>query len=182
MTDHLFRRRHFLAGGMAAWATAILPRDAAARVRDRRLAIVNPHNGERYDACYFENGRYRADGLAELNHAMRDWRTGSVHRMDRDLLDLLVGLRDRLDVAPHRHIKLVSGYRCPRTNQALRARSRGVAVRSQHMLGKASDIVMPGVALRRVRDAALSLRAGGVGYYPRDGFVHVDTGRVRHWG
>jgi len=113
---------------------------------------------------------------------MRDWRTGDACHMDPALFDLLVRLRDRLDVSPHKHLKLVSGYRCPKTNRALHARSHGVASKSQHMLGKATDIFIPGVALHRLRAAAVSLRGGGVGYYPHDGFVHVDTGRVRQWG
>ena len=181
MIDHSFGRRDLLGGGAAALVMAALSQRASARTPERRLAFANPHNGERYEACYFANGRYRADGLAELNHALRDWRTGEVRHMDPKLLDLLVRVRDRLDVAPHQHLKLVSGYRCPKTNRALHARSHAVASKSQHMLGKATDIAIPGVGLNRLRDAALSLRGGGVGYYPHDGFVHVDTGAVRHW-
>ena len=81
-------------------------------------------------------------------------------------------------------INLISGYRSPATNAALRAKGgehTGVASQSQHMLGKATDIMVPGVTLDRLHGAALALGGGGVGYYPRDGFVHVDTGRVRHW-
>jgi uncharacterized protein YcbK (DUF882 family) len=160
---------------------AALSERVSARTPERRLALTNPHSGERYDACYFANGRYRAEGLAELNHAMRDWRTGATRHMDPALLDLLVRVRDRLDVSPQNHVRLVSGYRSPKTNGALHARSHGVASNSQHMLGKATDIAIPGVPLNRLRDAALSMRGGGVGYYPHDGFVHIDTGAVRHW-
>lgn len=160
---------------------AALSERVSARTPERRLAIVNANTGERYDACFFANGRYRADGLAELDHAMRDWRTGATRTMDPKLLDLLVRVRDRLDVAPHKALKLVSGYRSPKTNGRMHARSHGVASKSQHMLGKATDIAIPGVPLHRLRDAALSMRGGGVGYYPHDGFVHVDTGAVRHW-
>ena len=181
MANHLLGRRDLLGGGAAALAMAALSEQASARTPERRLAFANPHNGERYEACYFADGRYRADGLAELNHALRDWRTGEVRHMDPKLLDLLVRVRDRLDVSPRQHLKLVSGYRCPKTNRALHAHSHGVASKSQHMLGKATDIFIPGVELHRLRDAALSLRGGGVGYYPSDGFVHVDTGQVRHW-
>ncbi|MGP7796728.1 DUF882 domain-containing protein [Sphingomonas sp. CLY1604] len=170
-----------MSGGTAALVMAALSERASARTPERRLSLVNPHNGERYDACFFAGGRYRADGLAELNHAMRDWRTGATRTMDPHLLDLLVQVRDRLDVAPRTPLKLVSGYRSPKTNGALHARSHGVASKSQHMLGKATDIAIQGVPLNRLRDAALSLRGGGVGYYPHDGFVHVDTGAVRHW-
>jgi len=181
MTADEYGRRHVLGGAAALVMTALSAR-VSARAPERRLAFFNPHNGEQYDACYFSGGRYRKAGLAELNHAMRDWRTGEVRHMDPRLLDLLVSLRDRLDVPPRKHLRLISGYRCPRTNRALHARSNGVANQSQHMLGRASDIAIPGVALHHLRKAAISLRGGGVGYYPHDGFVHVDTGRVRQWG
>lgn len=176
-----YGRRQMLGGAAALVMTALSAR-VSARELERRIAFSNPHNGERYDACYFSGGRYREAGLAELNHAMRDWRTGEVRHMDPRLLDLLVKVRDRLDVPARKHLRLISGYRCPRTNRALHARSNGVASKSQHLLGKASDIAIPGVALRNLHKAAISLRGGGVGYYPHDGFVHVDTGRVRQWG
>lgn len=181
MANSLFSRRDLMSGGTAALVMAALSERVSARTPDRRLAIVNPNTGERYDACFFADGRYRADGLAELNHAMRDWRTGATRVMDPALLDLLVRVRDRLDVSPRTSLKLISGYRSPRTNGAMHARSHGVASKSQHMLGKATDIAIPGVPLNRLRDAALSLRGGGVGYYPHDGFVHVDTGALRQW-
>jgi len=104
--------------------------------------------------------------------------------MDPRLLALLVQLRARLGVPGNRKIDLISGYRTPRTNAMLRSAGgshSGVASQSQHMLGKATDIMIPGVPLDRLRGAALSLGGGGVGYYPRDGFVHVDSGPVRHW-
>lgn len=173
--------RRIFVHGAAALVTVALSQRASARLPERRLAFANANTGERYDACYFANGRYRADALAELDHAMRDWRTGATRHMDPALLDLLVQVRDRLDVAPQKHLKLVSAYRSPKTNGAMHARSHGVASNSQHMLGKATDIAIPGVPLNRLRDAALSMRGGGVGYYPSDGFVHIDTGAVRHW-
>lgn len=182
MPNALFSRRSFLGGGTTALVMAALPQRLSARTPERRLALVNVNNGERFDACFFANGHYRAEGLAELNHAMRDWRTGATRSMDPELLDLLVCVRDRLDVAPNKPIKLISGYRCPKTNAMRHARSRGVASNSQHMLGKATDIAIPGVPLNRLHAAALSLRGGGVGYYPHDGFVHLDTGIVRTWG
>ena len=181
MSHTLLTRRGLISGGTAALAMAALSERVSARTPERRLAFVNANTGERYDACFFANGRYRADGLAELNHAMRDWRTGATRTMDPKLLDLLVQVRDRLDVAPHKPLRLVSAYRSPKTNGALHARSHGVASKSQHMLGKATDIAIPGIRLDRLRNAAMSLHGGGVGYYPRDGFVHVDTGAVRHW-
>jgi len=104
--------------------------------------------------------------------------------MDPQLMLLLSALRDKLGVAPQTKIDLISGYRSPQTNAGLRAAGgahTGVASKSQHMLGKATDIHMPGIALDRLHLAAMSMKAGGVGFYPKDGFVHVDTGRVRTW-
>ncbi len=181
MPDSLLSRRNLMSGGVAALVSAALSERVSARTPERRLKLTNANTGERYDACFFANGRYRPEGLAELNHAMRDWRTGATQTMDPRLLDLLVNVRDRLDVGPRSPLKLVCGYRSPKTNGAMHARSHGVASNSQHMLGKATDIAIPGVPLARLRDAALSLRGGGVGYYPHDGFVHIDTGPVRHW-
>ena len=104
--------------------------------------------------------------------------------MDRRLLALLVSLREKLELGSNHPIGLISGYRSPATNAALHAAGgehSGVASRSQHMRGKATDIAVPGVTLDRLHQAALALGGGGVGYYPRDGFVHVDSGSVRHW-
>ncbi|OHT19820.1 YcbK family protein [Edaphosphingomonas haloaromaticamans] len=175
-------RRGLLAGALAFGAGALLtPKAAFAMVGEKRLAFRNVHNNERIDARYWGASGFDADGLAEINHGMRDWRTGDVTTMDRDLIDLLVALRDKLGASPRSSFDLISGYRSPQTNASLHARSNGVATKSQHMLGKASDIALPGVRLETLRTAALSIGRGGVGYYPRDGFVHVDTGRVRTW-
>lgn len=160
------------------------PLPAMATGAEWRLAIRNVHNNESVDAVFARSGRFVPEGLDELNHGLRDWRTGETIAMDKRLLALLVSLREKLDVGGNRKIDLISGYRSPHTNAALRARGgehTGVASQSQHMLGKATDIMIPGVSLDRLRGAALALGGGGVGYYPRDGFVHVDTGRVRHW-
>lgn len=149
-----------------------------------RLAFRNVHTNESVDAVFARAGRFLPEGLAELNHGLRDWRTGEVSAIDRQLLALLTRLRDTLGVTGTRKIDLISGYRSPHTNASLKAAGgahSGVASKSQHMLGKATDIAIPGVPLDRLRNAALSLQAGGVGFYPRDGFVHVDTGAVRHW-
>jgi uncharacterized protein YcbK (DUF882 family) len=177
-------RRALMGGGLVAGAAALMPFPAMAAGGEWRLAIRNVHNNESVDAVFARAGRFVPEGLAELNHGLRDWRTGEVFQMDRRLLALLVNLRAKLDVPGKQKIDLISGYRSPHTNASLRAKGgahTGVATRSQHMLGKASDIMVQGVSLDKVRRAALALGGGGVGYYPRDGFVHVDTGRVRHW-
>ncbi len=173
-----------MGGGLVAGAAALMPFPAMAAGAEWRLAIRNVHNNESVDAVFARAGRFVPEGLAELNHGLRDWRTGEVFQMDRRLLALLANLRAKLDLPGRQKIDLISGYRSPHTNASLRARGgahTGVASRSQHMLGKATDIMVPGISLDKLRGAALALGGGGVGYYPRDGFVHVDTGRVRHW-
>jgi len=180
----ILSRRALIGGAIAGGAALALPLPAMAAGAEWRLAIRNVHNNESVDAVFARGGQFMSDGLAELNHGLRDWRTGQVFAMDRRLLALLVQLREKLEIRGGRKIDLISGYRSPQTNASLRARGgehTGVASQSQHMLGKAADIMIPGVPLDRLRGAALALGGGGVGYYPRDGFVHVDTGRVRHW-
>lgn len=177
-------RRLLIGGAVSGAAMLMLPCRAAAAGVEWRLALRNVHNGERVDALFARGGQFIPGGLAELAHGMRDWRTGEVFPIDRRLLGLLVQLRETLEQPANKAIDLISGYRSPATNGALKAAGgahSGVASKSQHMLGKASDIHLPGVALDRLRDAAMALRGGGVGYYPKDGFVHVDTARVRHW-
>jgi uncharacterized protein YcbK (DUF882 family) len=145
----------------------------------RRAFIHNLHTGDKLDAVYFEGGRYVPGALAEAMRVMRDWRNGSEHVMDPRLFDLLHGLGAKL--GSRQPFQLISGYRSPQTNAMLHAESGQVASHSQHMLGKASDIRVEGVPLARLHEAALSLKAGGVGYYPSSNFVHVDVARVRHW-
>ena len=181
MSEVSLSRRHLLGGALALGGLSLLPQSAFAALPERRLAFRNVHNGERIDARYFGASGYDREGLAEINHGLRDWRTGDVAEMDHELLDLLVTIRERLGVEPRHPFDLISGYRSPRTNARLREHSGGVASRSQHLLARATDIALPGISLDRLRTAALSIERGGVGYYPRDGFVHVDTGRVRSW-
>jgi uncharacterized protein YcbK (DUF882 family) len=114
-----------------------------------------------------------------VNEFLRDFRTSEVHEIDPRLLDLLHKLAHSVGASEPFHV--ISGYRSPRTNSALRAHSSGVAKYSLHMEGKAIDIRLPGTRLTQVRDSARALAIGGVGYYPGSNFVHVDTGRVRTW-
>jgi uncharacterized protein YcbK (DUF882 family) len=158
----------------AAWAA---PSQAAAQPRVLRFAHL--HTGERLQVEYFENGIYLPDALSEVNHLLRDFRTGDVAQIDPALLDVLHGLATR--TGSSQPFEVISGYRSPATNAALRAHSSGVASGSLHMQGRAIDIRLADVALPHLRDAALQLQLGGVGYYPGSDFVHVDTGRVRHW-
>lgn len=166
-----------VAGTVATMATPALA--ALTEGRARKLAFYNLHTGERLAATYWADGGYVPDELGAINHLLRDFRTGDVHVIDPKLLDLLYALDRRLGSSQPFHV--ISGYRSPRTNAMLHAKSSGVAVHSLHMVGKAIDIRVPGRPLTELRTAALALRRGGVGYYPKSDFVHVDTGRVRHW-
>ncbi len=146
---------------------------------DRRLAFVHTHTGETLDLIYAGAGGYNAQSLLKVNELLRDFRTSDVHVIDPKLLDLLHSLARSVGTTEPFHV--ISGYRSPRTNSTLRAHSAGVAKYSLHMEGKAIDIRLPGEKLTRVRDKALALAQGGVGFYPGSDFVHVDTGRVRVW-
>jgi uncharacterized protein YcbK (DUF882 family) len=176
------RRRDLLALGAAAGVSA-LAAPAWTRSLDiwepRRAILKNLHTGDAFNEVYFANGSYLPDALAEAARVMRDWRTGDEHFIDPGLFDALHAIRARLDTSGG--FQIISGYRSPKTNAMLAGRSKGVATHSQHTLGKAVDVRIEGVELARLRDAALAVGAGGVGFYPVSNFVHVDTGRVRQW-
>lgn len=152
-----------------------------ASAETRTLKLYYIHTKEKAEITFKRNGRYDQSGLNKINRFLRDWRRNEPTRMDPRLLDLVwetykaVGARD--------YIHVVSAYRSPATNSMLRKRSKGVANKSQHMLGKAMDFYIPGVSLKKLRDTGLRAQGGGVGYYPRSGspFVHMDVGNVRHW-
>jgi len=176
-------RRRFLA--LAAWGTAaaFMPGIAAAArplPGVREVSFHNLHTDERVTAVYCEAGEYVPAALEEIDTILRDHRTGEICQISPRLIDLVYALRVRLgSTGP---VQVISGYRSPATNDLLRAEGGGgVAERSLHLTGEAVDIRFEDRSLRRVRDAALALRAGGVGYYPRPGFVHVDVGRLRRW-
>lgn len=144
------------------------------------LAFHNTHTGDQLKLTYFEQGQYIKDALHEINHLFRDYHDGSVHPIDPALLDQLYDLKHTLEVRKPFHI--VSGYRSPATNADLRKHSDGVAKNSLHMQGRAIDIRIEGLDTRRIRNAALAMRRGGVGYYEKSDFVHLDTGSIRTWG
>ena len=145
----------------------------------RELSFLNLHTGEKLRAPYWENGAYEKDALSEIAQVLRDHRSNEVHPIDVRLLDLVHQLTDTLDYQGPVHV--ISGYRSPASNKMLRQRSGGVAKRSFHMSGKAIDLRLDGVPLRRVQKAALAMKGGGVGYYGKSRFVHLDIGRVRRW-
>lgn len=150
-----------------------------AGISARRLAFDNLHTGEKLDVAYWENGAYLPDALMAVNRVLRDHRTNEVHTIEPHLLDLLTALSLKTDQTPR--FEVISGYRSASTNALLHAASGEVAVGSLHMQGEAIDIRMTGLDLSYLRNAALSLDMGGVGYYPESDFVHVDVGRVRRW-
>lgn len=173
-------RRHFLRTLATAAPLVALPGTALASFTPRVLTFAHLHTAERLTVEYSDGLRYLPDALTAIDHLLRDFRTGDVHVIDPRLLDLLHGLHAA--AGSTRPFEIISGYRSPQTNARLRqAGSGGVASGSLHMRGQAIDIRLPDVRLASLRDAALSLARGGVGYYPSSNFVHVDTGRVRRW-
>ncbi len=176
---HNSRRSFIRAVALAAPAFAVPKQLLASTVSTRALRFAHTHTGERLDVEYFSSGTYLAEGLSAINHLLRDFRTGEVHVIDAELLDLLHRLAAMTDTA--RPFQVISGYRSPATNEMLRHRSEGVAAGSLHMKGQAIDIRLADVPLLKLRRAALEVQRGGVGYYPDADFVHVDTGRVRSW-
>jgi len=174
------RRRNFLVGAGAALLTPGSPA-LASLGNSRTVALDNIHTGERLAVEYWANGGYLTDALAEVDRILRDFRSGEIHPIAPQLIDLLTVLGARLETREPFHV--ISGYRSPATNAMLRGEREhsGVASKSLHMQGMAIDIAVPGRSLVSLRDAALSQRGGGVGFYPQSGFVHVDVGRVRTW-
>ena len=166
---------------LAVASTARAANDATtANAAQYRLRLYHLHTGEHIDVVYRIGDQYLPNAVAELDHFLRDHRTGDVKDYDVKEFDLLHDLLVKLGHPDH-EIDIVCGYRTPWSNNYLRERGHGVAEHSQHMEAKAIDIRIPGVPTAEVRDAALSLQRGGVGYYQQSDFVHVDTGRVRRW-
>lgn len=173
-------RRQFLTFSLAAAAAAVVcPAIGRAHTGERSIAFYNLHTGESLKAVYWAEGAYVTETLREVDALLRDHRTGEITRIDPKLVDLLHRLRRRLDSGAAFHV--VSGYRSPKTNALLRQQGGGVAKKSLHMQGRAADVLLPDRELKAVRRTALAMKAGGVGYYPTPGFVHLDTGRVRAW-
>jgi uncharacterized protein YcbK (DUF882 family) len=182
-------RRDFLKMASAAALTAASPSVFAKAVQpklqplkgesERILRFQNIHTGEKVSATYWADGIYVPEELAEIDRVLRDHRTREIATMDRNLYDLLYVLQQQVE--NQGTFQVISGYRSAKTNAMLNKTTNGVARKSLHMRGKAIDIRLPGVELKHLRQAALDLRAGGVGYYPRSNFIHVDTGRPRFW-
>lgn len=146
----------------------------------RELHLYETHTQEHLDIVYRHGDHYDPEALKTLDHFLRDHRTGDVSDYDPRVFDLLADLEAALG-KKDAEISVVCGYRTPWSNQFLRRRSSAVAKHSLHMRAMAIDIRIPGVTTEALRDAALQLHRGGVGYYRREQFVHVDVGRVRRW-
>ncbi|WAS99690.1 YcbK family protein [Rouxiella chamberiensis] len=175
-------RRKWLALGSAAMGVALLPHQALATLstpRPRVLVINNLHTGETLKTEFFDGKKYNRDELARLNHLFRDYRAEQVKNIDPQLFDHLYRLQIMLGTS--KPVQLISGYRTLATNNSLRKHGSGVAKHSYHTLGQAMDFHIQGVDLANIRKAALKMRMGGVGYYPRSDFVHIDTGPARSW-
>lgn len=165
-----------------AFATfQLTPYIAGAKVDDtvKSLAFYQTHTGESLKATFYSGGLYDEDAITRINHVLRDHRTGDIMPVDYDLLDLLYDVKAKFNVRVPFHI--ISGYRSPATNAMLAANSEGVDKNSYHMQGQAIDIRIPGVKTASIRDLALKMERGGVGYYAGSDFVHLDTGPVRTW-
>jgi uncharacterized protein YcbK (DUF882 family) len=189
--DQLSRRKVLKAGLLGA-ATAAVPISAHAAqwavqpanfimrpAAPRALSFYNVHTGETLKTVYFDRGEYVPGALLEVNYFFRDFRANLIKPIDPSLLDLLHRINGALGTS--QPFNLISGYRSPATNAWLASQSEGVARHSMHMYGMASDINVQGRSLALLHLVALAMRGGGVGYYPRSDFVHVDTGRVRRW-
>lgn len=177
-------RRSFLGTGarvaVAGATLHLVPPAFAAPQVERALAFKHLHTGEKLSVVYAVGNDYLPEALTGLNGLLRDHYSGAVGAMDPHLFDLLFQVRQALGTV--RPFEVISGFRAPATNAALKASGGGgVATHSLHMEGRAIDVRITGVGLATLRDAALSLGGGGVGFYARDGFVHLDTGRVRTW-
>ena len=178
-------RRDFLRVGMAGLVGVTAPtlltagEAYAANGGQWRVSFEQAHTHERFSGVYRVGDRYLPEAFAKINRALRDHRTGEMFPMDPHVIDIMSMVQRKTGRGNKLHV--LSGYRSPKTNNMLRGKTRGVAKNSFHMYGQALDLRMDNVSAGRVRSAARSLKAGGVGYYPRRNFTHVDTGDVRTW-
>jgi uncharacterized protein YcbK (DUF882 family) len=161
--------------------SAVHRKDKKAKINpSRSLHFYNPHTGEKMDVSYFTKGRYSPAALRDINRIFRDFRTGAVKPIDPHLLDYLYGVSLKLETRSS-PFHIISGYRSPETNAMLSRESGNVAKNSLHIQGKAVDIRLPDRKISAVRRVAVSLKQGGVGYYPSENFVHLDVGDIRYW-
>jgi uncharacterized protein YcbK (DUF882 family) len=176
-------RRGFLCRSVGVAAGLCVATEAPALILnpddDRMLAFRNLHTNDFLKCRYWSHGSYDPVALEDIAYVLRDHRAEEVSDIDTELLNLLTRVRRELGTREPYHV--ISGYRSPKTNAKLRAKSNGVAKKSLHMQGKAIDVRVPGVPLPELRQVGLKLKEGGVGYYPKSNFVHLDIGRPRFW-
>lgn len=175
-------RRKFLKCSIAAATTSTFSNiihASAGSTSERTLEFINLHTDEKLCSNYWVNGEYDTNSLSDINYLLRDHRANEVHEINTRLIDLLYSLHATTGSNTPYHI--ISAYRSPSTNEKLRQQTNGVAKKSMHMQGMAIDIRLPDVDLKHLRDTAISLQAGGVGYYPKSNFLHIDIGRPRNW-
>lgn len=175
-------RRKFLIHASASVLAASFPQLILAKTNapeEKTLSFLNLHTNETLKCCYWKNNQLDLEALAKINHILRDHRTQEVAQIDHQIIDMLHTLHTLTESSAA--FEIISGYRSPKTNESLRKSTSGVAKRSLHMQGKAIDVRLPDVELKEFRDVAISLQAGGVGYYSQSGFLHLDTGTPRNW-
>jgi uncharacterized protein YcbK (DUF882 family) len=177
-------RRHFLrlmvwAGLISCSAISAFAFIEETTPGERSLSLYNPHTKESFNGIYWCDGDCVANAKENINHIMRDIRINDVKEIDLNLLDLIFAISTKLQVKEP--FTVISGYRSPETNELLRKCGSGAAKNSYHIKGQAVDIRIPGYKASVLRRAAYELKIGGVGYYPKRGFVHVDVGPVRYW-
>jgi len=178
-----FQRRKIITSGIVALGASCFPSLSLAALienKPRELVLSNLHTGETLQSQYFDGKNYQSNELKKLNHICRDFRQNEMIEMDKHLFDQVTAIQKIIGCEAQ--VQVISGYRSPVTNQMLSAKSSSVAKKSHHMLGKALDFRLEGVPLVEVRKAALFLKAGGVGYYPKSNFLHIDTAQFRSWG
>jgi uncharacterized protein YcbK (DUF882 family) len=180
----MLSRRSFLKWMIITGITTHFPLNAFGRAMpcpssERALSLCNIHTGEYFNDVYWVKGHYLIESLKGINRILRDHRTEESISIDTRLIELLHSIHSAH--GDNQTIRIVSGYRSPKTNEYLRMNGHGVARNSLHKKGMAADMVLPGVPIMELRKTAVKLKAGGVGYYPKRNFIHIDTGRVRYW-
>ncbi|MCB1721320.1 MAG: DUF882 domain-containing protein [Alphaproteobacteria bacterium] len=176
-------RREILKLGLAGVLATVVPlgfgSDAQAARGTWRVGFRHAHTGESFNGVYRVGDKYLPEAFERLNYVLRDFRTGEVFPMDPRVIDIISLVQKKSN--QREPLEILSGYRSPKTNASLRRVSTGVAKNSFHMYGQAIDLHIKGYKTRNLRKIAMDLRAGGVGYYPKSDFIHVDTGTIRSW-
>jgi uncharacterized protein YcbK (DUF882 family) len=177
--SNLLSRRRLLGAAIAIAGVGVVDPAPAVSFAPRSVSLYNVHTGEWLRTVYWADGHYIREAVRDINWILRDHHSDEIRAMDAGVLDLLGNLRERLDT--NDPFLVVCGYRSPTTNMRMYLNHEGVAKNSYHIKGMAVDLRSERRNLSEIRDAALSLRCGGVGYYPHGDFIHVDCGPVRRW-